>query len=91
MGKRVLTRWLLCRRDFLGLCGAMTASTVLRLHLADEVAASETKSSPGCAVATVFLDRPYIDPTGRAVPYRPPEVVGAGISNYGTCYGFEFG
>jgi hypothetical protein len=64
------------RRAFLRGTGATVALAAFGVEFAAAHSAPGARIDTGAAVATVFLDRPYVDPTGRADAYRPPEVVG---------------
>lgn len=68
----------LTRRAFLRATGATVAVAAFGAEIAaaDAIAPNATIVG-GPPVASVFLDRPYVDPTGRAEPYRPPAMTGA--------------
>lgn len=71
---------MLTRRDFmakLAVTGAAIAAA------AGPIPASIVAAAPAAArtaVVSIHMDQPYIDTTGRALPYLPPGGVRAGAS-----------
>ena len=68
---------MLTRRDFVvGLAGAaMAAAVPLRPKFF-----SPAPMGARAAVVSIHMDQPYIDATGRALPYVPPDGVRAGAA-----------
>jgi hypothetical protein len=66
---------MLTRRDFvarLAVAGAAIGAFALAPGLAWPAEASAFPEQPRKSVVSFHMDRPYIDPTGTAMPYRPP-------------------
>jgi hypothetical protein len=65
---------MLTRRDFmaeLAIAGAVACALPAGIAVPGQAAAR-------AAVVAIHMDQPYLDATGRALPYRPPAGVRAG-------------
>jgi hypothetical protein len=70
---------MLTRRDFVAeLAVAGAAMATLAVAPAKMFATAPTGART--AVVSIHMDQPYLDPTGRALPYLPPDGVRAGAS-----------
>lgn len=66
---------MLTRRDFvakLAVAGAAIGAFALAPEAAWTAEASASTEQPRKPVVSFHMDRPYVDPTGTAMPYRPP-------------------
>jgi hypothetical protein len=66
---------MLTRRDFMAELAVASATMVAAVA---PMPANIFAASP--AVVSIHMDQPYIDTTGRALPYLPPSGVRAGAS-----------
>jgi hypothetical protein len=59
---------------------AVAARTAVARTLYSEGADTDTRhvASQPTPVVSFFLDRPYLDPSGVGLPYRPPRGLGGG-------------
>lgn len=78
MGDSNSRAWKLSRRAFIHATGAAATVAAFGIDIAGAVdPARRRQHGTGKAIGTVFLDRPYVDRTGLAEPYRPPASVGS--------------
>jgi hypothetical protein len=71
---------MLTRRDFIAEFAVASAAVAAA---AGPIPANIFAAAPGAAraaVVSIHMDQPYIDTTGRALPYLPPDGVRAGAS-----------
>jgi len=62
---------MLTRRGFIaGLAGAGAAMAAASMAPVEMCAAAARARGP---VVSIHMDQPYIDPTGNAIPYHPPD------------------
>jgi hypothetical protein len=72
---------MLTRRDFvakLAVAGAAIGAFALAPGVAWPAEASASPEQPRKPVVSFHMDRPYLDPTGTAMPYHPPSGARAG-------------
>ena len=62
---------MLSRRGFIAHLGALGAAIAAARWSLPERVCAQTPSARG-AVVSIHMDQPYIDVTGRALPYLPP-------------------
>lgn len=69
---------MLTRRGFLaGLAGAGAVIAAASIAPVEMCAAAARARGP---VVSIHMDQPYIDPTGNAIPYHPPDGLRSGAS-----------
>jgi hypothetical protein len=61
---------MLTRRDFMAEC-AVAGAAIAAASVSPSPILTEMARTRG-PVVSIHLDQPYLDPTGTAVPYRPP-------------------
>jgi hypothetical protein len=71
---------MLTRRDFMGeLAVAGAAVTATPANVFAAIPGVRTAVASIHAVVSIHMDQPYLDATGRELPYLPPDGVRAGM------------
>jgi hypothetical protein len=68
---------MLTRRDFIAELAVASAAMATMVMAPAEIFASG-QTGARAAIVSIHMDQPYIDATGRALPYLPPDGVRAG-------------